>query len=57
MMKINNNANFLESNSLTIMFWIYLLEDSTGTWRTILNKGNGIQELSPTIMLWPKERR
>jgi hypothetical protein len=42
---------------LSITFWVYLLEDSTGNWRTLLNKGENVEELTPTIMLWPRERR
>ena len=42
---------------MTISFWIFLLKDSTGSWRTILHKGNSARDLTPTIMLWPKERR
>jgi len=57
MMTVNNLANFVEATSLTMLFWIYLLEDSSGTWRTLIHKGNAIQELTPTIMFWPKERR
>lgn len=42
---------------MTICFWIFLLKDSTGSWRTILHKGDTSKDLTPTIMLWPKERR
>ncbi len=57
MMKIPNHKAFIETSDITLSFWIYLLEDSTGNWRTILNKGSDIKELTPTVMLWPKERR
>jgi hypothetical protein len=57
MMEIKNNENLVEATEMTIMFWIYLLEDSNGNWRTLFHKGKTIQELSPTIMFWPKERR
>ncbi len=56
-MVIQNFPKFVEAIDVTIMFWVYLLEDSTGNWRTLLHKGNSIQQLTPTIMLWPKERR
>lgn len=36
---------------------IYLLEDSTGQWRSILRKAETNQQMTPTILLWPKERR
>jgi hypothetical protein len=54
---INNHQSFSETSDLSITFWVYLLEDSTGNWRTLLNKGDTVEELTPTIMLWPKERR
>jgi hypothetical protein len=57
MLAINNHKNFVETSDLSLTFWVYLLEDSTGNWRTLLNKGETIEELTPTIMLWPKERR
>lgn len=57
MMVIQNHHKLVEASEMTIIFWIYLLEDSTGNWRTLLHKGNSIQQLSPTVMLWPKERR
>lgn len=57
MMTVDNHQSFIETSDLSITFWVYLLEDSTGTWRTLLHKGETIQELTPTIMLWPKERR
>ena len=57
MMTIDNHESFIETSDLTVTFWIYLLEDSTGNWRTILSKGNSVEEITPTIMLWPKERR
>jgi len=58
MLTIKNDENlYTKTNSLSLTFWLYLLEDSTDNWRTIIAKGNNIQELTPTIMLWPKERR
>lgn len=46
-----------ETEDMTICFWIFILKDSTGSWRTILHKGDTSKDLTPTIMLWPKERR
>lgn len=54
--KVPNFSNLINKD-MTISFWIYLLEDSTGNWRTLITKGNKSTELTPTIMLWPKERR
>ncbi len=47
----------METSNLSITFWVYLLEDSTGDWRVLMHKGNSVEQLTPTIMLWPKERR
>lgn len=57
MMTVDNHPDYSTASDLTITFWVYLLEDSTGNWRTLLQKGDSIQEMTPTIMLWPKERR
>ena len=57
MMTIDNHESFVETSDLTIILWLYLLEDSTGNWRTLLSKGNTVEEITPTIMFWPKERR
>jgi hypothetical protein len=57
MMTINNHQNFIETSDLSLTFWVYLLEDSNGNWRTLINKGETIEELTPTIMLWPNDRR
>eukprot|EP00916_Digyalum_oweni_P019661 GHVL01032812.1.p1 GENE.GHVL01032812.1~~GHVL01032812.1.p1 ORF type:complete len:362 (+),score=50.63 GHVL01032812.1:115-1200(+) len=47
---INDSAS-LRSTSMTISFWIYLLQDSTGRYRNIIRKGKAIEELTPTVML------
>ena len=57
MLTIKHNKEDYKGSDITISFWIYLLEDSTDNWRTIIHKGENIQQLTPTIMLWPKERR
>lgn len=57
MITIPYNEKFFSGTELTITFWIYLLEDSTGNWRTILQKGETVKQLTPSIMLWPSERR
>jgi hypothetical protein len=46
-----------ETADLTMSFWMFLLEDSTGSWRTIVHKGNHHREMHHAIKLWPKERR
>lgn len=57
MMTVDNHQDFIETSDISITFWVYLLEDSTGNWRTLIHKGDSVEELTPTIMLWPKERR
>jgi hypothetical protein len=51
------NIHAYETNEFTIQFWIYLLSDSVGVWRTILHKGDTLTELTPTIQLWPDSNR
>jgi hypothetical protein len=43
--------------SFTVAFWIYLLEDSVGSWRTVFNKAAGPDHLLPALLLLPNERR
>jgi hypothetical protein len=57
MMTIDNHQDFVEGSDLTLSFRLFLLEDSTGNWRTLISKGNTNQDFTPTIMFWPKERR
>lgn len=47
----------LETESFTIALWLYLLEDSVGSWRIIFKKGASAEELMPALLLWPDERR
>ena len=51
------HLSLYETQSFTLEFWLFLLKESTGTWRTIIHKGDTIRDMTPTIMLWPKERR
>jgi len=51
------NGNGFGARAATISFWIFLLEDSKGAWRSILAKGSSMSDHTPEIMLWPKERR
>lgn len=51
------NFSQLTPVDITISFWVYLLSDSTGNWRTLFHKGLTQMELTPTMMLWPKERK
>ena len=47
----------MDSPDLTIAFWIYLLEDSTNSYRTIVRKAKVQQDMTPSIMLLPNDRR
>jgi len=52
-----NHIDAYDSNEFTVSFWIYLLQDSVGVWRTIIHKGSKLSELTPTVQLWPNENR
>jgi len=51
------HISYYYTSEFTICFWVYLIEDSTGSWRVLLHKGNSEYEMTPSVMLWPKERR
>eukprot|EP00743_Colponemidia_sp_Colp-15_P000482 GILK01000545.1.p1 GENE.GILK01000545.1~~GILK01000545.1.p1 ORF type:complete len:239 (+),score=39.11 GILK01000545.1:869-1585(+) len=51
------HSSIFQTKEFSISFWMYLLRDSIGGWRTILQKGTSVQEMTPSILLWPKERR
>jgi hypothetical protein len=42
---------------LTVSFWIYLLTDSTDSWRVVFRKGDAQTELTPTLLLFPDSRK
>jgi hypothetical protein len=46
----------MESSAFSILFWITLGEDSTGTWRSVFHKG-GLKALTPSCFLMPHSRR
>ena len=56
-MSVVPHAEEYEVQEFTIMMWVFLLQDSTGGWRTLLHKGSDLSNLTPSIQLWPKERR
>ena len=47
----------MNSRDLTVSFWMYLLEDSTNSYRTILRKAGAVGDMTPALMLLPNERR
>lgn len=56
-MKVLPSNDRLETGTLTVALWVYLTEDSVGSWRTIFSKGSGPDELNPALLLYPDERR
>eukprot|EP00966_Prymnesium_polylepis_P243807 5638525-Prymnesium_polylepis.1 len=45
------------ANDLTVSFWMYLLEDSTNSYRTIFRKAHAASDMTPALMLLPNDRR
>jgi hypothetical protein len=46
----------MDSMDFTTTFWMYLLQDSTGQWRSVMHKGSKDHERTPTIFLEPLTR-
>jgi len=55
-MEVPRTPDF-ESNDLTVSFWMYLLEDSTNSYRTIFRKAQHAADMTPTLMMLPMDRR
>ena len=47
----------MNTPDLTVSFWMYLLEDSTNSYRTLLRKAKETNDMTPALMLLPNERR
>ena len=45
-----------ESSDMTLAFWVYLLQDATGQFRYLIQKGDA-NEFTPTLSLWDKNNR
>jgi len=56
MMEVPHSPEF-SSNDLSVSFWIYLLEDSTNSYRTIFRKAAVSADMTPALMLLPTDRR
>ena len=55
--EIRNHQKYTESgNTFTVELWLYLRQDSTGDWRTVLHKGTTDEERTPIIFLEPLTR-
>lgn len=50
-------TDMLNTPAWTVALWLYLREDSVGSWRTIFSRGSRPEELSPALLLAPDERR
>jgi len=46
-----------DSASMTVSFWMYLLSDSTDSWRVVFRKGDEATDLTPTLLLFPDSRK
>jgi hypothetical protein len=53
----STEAGALSTPTFTVALWIFLLEDSVDTWRTIFNRAAGPDEMGPSLLLWPDTRR
>lgn len=51
------HSEALNSNDLSVSLWVYLLEDSTNSYRTIFRKAAEAADMTPTLMLLPNDRR
>lgn len=51
------DSDALSAPTFTVALWIYLLEDTVGTWRTIFSRAAGPDQLLPALFLRPDERR
>lgn len=51
------HAAAFETRELSVTYWLYLLRDSIGSWRTVLRKGDASTRLTPSFSLWPSARR
>ena len=55
--EIRNHQKYTEAgNTFTVEMWMYLRQDSTGDWRTVLHKGTTDEERTPIIFLEPLTR-
>jgi len=54
---IDHSTSYDNLQQMTISFWIYLLTDSTESWRVVFRKGDGEHDLTPTLLLFPDSRK
>jgi len=46
-----------ESAEFTVSFAVFLLPSSIDGWKSLVYKGNSSHEMTPAIMLWPRDTR
>lgn len=46
-----------EAAEFTVSFSVFLLPSTIDGWKSLIYKGNSAQEMTPAIMLWPKDTR
>jgi len=51
------SSQAMETESFAVALWLYLREDSVGSWRTVFRKGEDAEAFMPALLLWPDERR
>lgn len=55
--EIRNHQKYTEAgNTFTVEMWLYLRQDSTGDWRTVMHKGTTDEERTPILFLEPLTR-
>ena len=55
--EIRHDTAYAEAGSaFTVEMWMYLRQDSTGDWRTVVHKGGRDEERTPTLFLEPYAR-
>lgn len=55
--RVIKSTDAVETPDATITLWVYLTEDSMGSWRTIFNKATSSESLKLALLLWPDQRR
>lgn len=55
--ELRHTAAYAETGAtFTVEMWLYLRQDSTGDWRTVMHKGGRDEERTPTLFLEPLTR-
>jgi len=55
--KVPHVSAFDNMQQMTVSFWIYLLSEPTESFRVIIRKGDGKDDLTPTLMLLPDSNK